>query len=277
MDYRLYPTSFADVNLVLDHFRSHLQALWGSDLLGIYLVGSLALGDFNPRSSDIDFIVVTSTAIAPEGFTALQHIHTQFAASNSPWAERIEAIYVPASALRHRAANTSHYPQIEKGKPLSLAPLEAGWVFQCLTIRDHSMIVIGPNPRALVDTIDTQELYTAATMIVGQWMEQALHDPTWMPWLRQPHAQVFVVQTLCRLLHSLATGIVASKPRAAEWAQETYGEPWATFIEQSLINQHQIGTITQSEENKTLAFLAFTLERIQRSAASTKARAHANG
>lgn len=273
MDYRLYPTPFTDVNLVLDHFRSHLQALLGSDLVGIYLVGSLALGDFNPRSSDIDFIVVTSTAIAPEGFTALQHIHTQFAASHSPWAEKVEAIYVPASALRHSAADTSHYPQIEKGKSLSLAPLEDGWVFQCLTIRDHGMIVIGPNPRTLVDTIETQELCTAAKMIVGRWTEQALHDPTWLPWLRQPHAQAFVVQTLCRLQYTLATGTVASKRRATEWTQKTYGEPWATFIEQSLTNQHQIGTIAQCEEIKTLAFMEITSEQIQRSAASTNARA----
>ena len=277
MNHRLSSTAFADVNLVLDHFRSHLQALLGSDLLGIYLVGSLALGDFNPRSSDIDFIVVTSTAIAPEGLAALQHIHTQFAASTSAWAKKIEAIYVPASALCHSAANSLYYPQIEKGTSLFLAPLEDGWVFQCLTIRDHSVIVIGPDQRTLVDTIESQELYAAATMIVGRWMEQAGHDPTWLPWLRQPDAQVFVIQTLCRLLYALATGTVASKSRATEWAQKTYGEPWATFIEQSLVKQHQIGTITQSEQNKTLAFLAFTLKQIQHSAASIRARAHTAG
>ena len=55
MNHRLAPTPFTDVNFVLDHFRSQLQALLDSELVGIYLVGSLALGDFNPRSSDIDF------------------------------------------------------------------------------------------------------------------------------------------------------------------------------------------------------------------------------
>ena len=90
MNHRLAPTPFTDVNFVLDHFRSQLQALLDSELVGIYLVGSLALGDFNPRSSDIDFVVVTSTEIDPDRFTALQHVHAQFAASNSPWASFIE-------------------------------------------------------------------------------------------------------------------------------------------------------------------------------------------
>ena len=92
MNHRLAPTPFTDVNFVLDHFRSQLQALLDSELMGIYLVGSLALGDFNPRSSDIDFVVVTSTEIDPDRFTALQHVHAQFAASNSPWAEKIEDV-----------------------------------------------------------------------------------------------------------------------------------------------------------------------------------------
>ena len=272
MNHPLSPTPFADINLVLDHFRSQLHALLQHDLLGIYLVGSLALGDFNPQSSDIDFIVVTTTAIAPDRLAALQHVHEQFAASNSAWAEKIEAIYVPASALRHNAANRLHYPQIEKGRSLFLAPLEDGWVFHCLTIRDHSVIVLGSEPRALVTTIEAQELHAAAMVIVERWMEQAADDPTWLPWLRRRDAQVFVVQTLCRLLYALATGTVASKPRATDWAQKNYAEPWATFIEQSLVKQHQFENITQNEEQKTLAFLAFTHEQIQYSAASIRSR-----
>ena len=266
------PTPFADVNSVLDYFRSQLQAVLDGELLGIHLVGSLALGDFDPRSSDIDVVVVTSTEIDPDRFTALRHIHAQFAASNSPWAEKIEAIYVPASALRHSATGTSHYPQIEKGKSLSLAPLEDGWVFQCLTIRDHSVNILGPDLRTLVDPIETQELHDAATMIVSRWILQAAHDPTWLPWLRQAKAQAFVVQTLCRLRYSLATGTAASKLCATEWARKNYGEPWASFIEQSLTSLRGSGNISQGEENTTLAFLEFVAEEIQRSAAAIRSR-----
>ena len=94
MNHRLAPTPFADINSVLGDFRSALQGLLAEELVGIYLVGSLALGDFDPRRSDIDLVVVTSTEIGPDRFTALQHAHTQLAASNSPWAQKIEAIYV---------------------------------------------------------------------------------------------------------------------------------------------------------------------------------------
>ena len=193
MNHRLAPTPFTDVNFVLDHFRSQLQALLDSELVGIYLVGSLALGDFNPRSSDIDFVVVTSTEIDPDRFTALQHVHAQFAASNSPWAEKIEAIDVPASALRHSATNTSQSTDRRcfystrrwMGFPMSHHSAEP----DSQTLR--------PNW--------TQELHAAATMIDG--------------YNRQP------ICISLSLRYSLATGTVASKPRATEWARKNYGEP----------------------------------------------------
>jgi Domain of unknown function (DUF4111)/Nucleotidyltransferase domain len=262
----LSPTPFADVNAVLDHFLAHIQVLLGSHLQGIYLVGSLALGDFNPHSSDIDFVVVTDTAIGDDYFDALQAVHAQFAASNSLWASKIEAIYVPTLALRHAAPNALRYPQIEKGTSLFKAPLESGWVFQCLTIRDHGVVVVGSDPRTLVDPIHPQALHAAAAEIAGGWIEQAENDPTWLPWLRQRDAQTFVILTLCRLLYSLATGSVASKPRAAEWIQKKFGDRWARLIERSLAKQHETGSISQSEEDETLAFIQFTLEQSKRSA-----------
>ena len=71
MDQRVAPTPFADVNIVLDHFRSQLQALFASDLVGIYLVGSLALGDFNPRRSDHDCQSMATTGSSGPDLVAM--------------------------------------------------------------------------------------------------------------------------------------------------------------------------------------------------------------
>jgi hypothetical protein len=255
------PTPFDNINAILGHFLARIQALLGSRFQGMYLVGSLALGDFDPRSSDIDFVVVTDGDITDDLFDELQDMHAQFAASSSPWASRIEAIYVPYSALRRAAPDAWHCPQIEKGTRLFQAPLESGWVFQCITIRDRGVVVAGPAPRALVGSIHPQAMRAAAAEIAGLWLEQAATDPTWLPWLRQRDAQTFVILTLCRLLYSLATGSVASKPRAAQWAQKELGQPWPTVIERTLARQPDAGNIEQSEEEQTLDFIRFTLER----------------
>jgi len=57
------PTPFSDVNAFLQQFLSHVRAILGSDFVGLYLYGSLALGDFDPASSDVDAVVATATPL----------------------------------------------------------------------------------------------------------------------------------------------------------------------------------------------------------------------
>jgi predicted nucleotidyltransferase len=47
------------VNSLLLTMLTQLQAALGQRLTGFYLYGSLSLGDFDPPSSDIDFIIAT--------------------------------------------------------------------------------------------------------------------------------------------------------------------------------------------------------------------------
>lgn len=258
------PTPFNEVNVVLYEFLGHILALLGNHFQGMYLVGSLALGDFDPLNSDIDFIVVTDTEVGDDLFNRLQDIHAQFSVSKSPWAERIEAIYIPRSALSRTTPNASPYPQIEKGTRLFKAPLESGWVFQCISIRDRGVVIAGPEPRTLVGPINSEELYSASANIASTWIEQAENDPTWLPWLRQRSAQSFVILTLCRLLYSMAIGTVTSKPRAADWACKELGEPWTALIEGAQARQHEAGNITPHEEYETLAFIRLIFAQSKR-------------
>ena len=51
---------------LLSEIRStHLEIL-GGNLVGLYLHGSLALGGFNPRRSDVDYIAVVQAPPARE-------------------------------------------------------------------------------------------------------------------------------------------------------------------------------------------------------------------
>lgn len=71
----LPPTSYADVNAVLAHFLTQIRAVLGDRFRGMYLDDSLALGDFNLQTSDIDFVVITDAAVSDDHFTALRALH----------------------------------------------------------------------------------------------------------------------------------------------------------------------------------------------------------
>ena len=47
---------------LLDRLTATSRALFGDDLIGVYLHGSAAMGCFNPKTSDLDLLLVTDTA-----------------------------------------------------------------------------------------------------------------------------------------------------------------------------------------------------------------------
>ncbi|KKI90018.1 hypothetical protein WQ54_23115 [Bacillus sp. SA1-12] len=261
MNGKIKPTAYEDVNEVLNYFLKHIQEAAGEHFVGMYLIGSLALGNFNPISSDIDFVIVTDIDIDDTLFNRLKHIHSEFAASHSPWANKIDAVYVTIRALHNDDSPSSRYPQVEHGTELFKNFLEDGWIFQMYTLREHGIRVFGPELSSFVNPIDPKEMIPAVTAIAGLWLEGAQNDPSWLEWLAIRKWQVFVIQTLCRMLYSLRTGSVTSKPVAVNWAQHELGKPWDLLIMRSLSAKKENSKLTQKDIEETIHFIRYTVEQ----------------
>lgn len=258
----LWPTSYPDINALLGDFRTALEVRLGSQFIGMYLYGSLALGDFDPEGSDIDFLVATDGELAPDKLGMLREMHRRFDASGSPWAARVEAAYIPAAVLQGGDTGAARYPQVEKGEPVVLLPIEDGWPFQCHLLREHGVTVVGPDPRELVAPVSYRAMREAAAVIVSDWLALSQRDPEWLAWLRDRTGQAFVALTLCRLLYTLDTGNVASKPQAARAVALGPAARWAGLIERSLALQRQHVETPAQDVEATLALLRFTAARM---------------
>jgi streptomycin 3"-adenylyltransferase len=51
-----------EITAVLHMLLSNVQSILADRLIGMYVHGSLACGDFNPQRSDIDFLVVAAVS-----------------------------------------------------------------------------------------------------------------------------------------------------------------------------------------------------------------------
>jgi hypothetical protein len=255
------PTVYPAVNEALRDFLASVRAILGSRGRGMYLVGSLAVGDFDPATSDLDIIVVTEDALPKDLVAALREWHAQFSASDSPWAERLEAVYIPQDDLRVPASAGAHYPQVERDRPFFVEPLEAGWSVQRYTLREHGVVVAGPDPRELLEPVDPDEMRRDGAVIAHTWLDQAEHDPTWLDWARPRSYFAFVVATLCRLHYTLETGDVASKSAATHWAQEALDGQWADFILCAWEARYEDGDTPQEDMDTLITFIRYTATR----------------
>lgn len=259
-----HPTLYPDVNMVLEGFSVHAQTILKCHFIGMYLYGSLALGDFDPQGSDIDYIIVTDTLLSEDLVVDLRDMHVRFDASDSRWAGRIEAAYIPQYALGRRTPTTDPYPQIEKGSILVLEPLESGWILQCHTLREQGIVVAGPNPRTLFAPVAPDDMRRVSPAHAVVWLEQARHDPGWLAWLRCRENQAFVVLTLCRMLYTLDSGAVASKVTAARWMQQMEGTRWGMLIQRAMAGQHESGDVHDGDVSDTVALVQYTVDQYVR-------------
>lgn len=224
------PTPYPEVNAVLSRLVADARAALGAQFSGLYLYGSLAAGDFDPQTSDIDFVVVTAVAPDAEAVAALERLHADLRASGLRWAGKLEGTYIAAPALRHYEAGAAQWPTVNEGR-FYLAPHGPDWVIQRHILREHGVTVDGPPLAPQIDPVAPDDLRQAVSALLRSWWARMLADPTR---LRASDYQAYAVLSMCRALHTLRHGTIASKPAAARWAQQALDPAQAALIQDAL-------------------------------------------
>ncbi len=255
------PTPYPDVNVVVLNLLSGVQNILGDHLVGMYLEGSLACGDFD-QDSDIDFVAVTDDEVTGAVFSALDALHEQIAGIDSWCATQLEGSYISRRAIRRYDSANALHPNIErgKGKRLKMAQHNQAWIIHRHILREHGIALMGPAPRSLIDPVTPNGLKRAAIGILQQWASQLSSEPSR---IQKRGYQSFAVLTLCRILYTLDHGAVVTKPVASHWARKNLGEDWVRLIERAWAGRHDPGSKTPPEDvHCTLEFIRYALKRI---------------
>ena len=99
-------TPYSDVNETLTSLLGSAKEILGDQFIGMYLYGSLSSGDFNPETSDIDFLVVVIYLLTQKTISALEDMHKQTWASSLKRAGKLEGAYVHRELIRKHDPDT---------------------------------------------------------------------------------------------------------------------------------------------------------------------------
>ena len=227
-----HSTGYADVDAVLAELLAGVRGALGPQLVGVYLDGSLAIGDFSEHSSDVDVLVVTESTLSDEVIAALGTMHARLVTGTSKWARELEVSYIPRRALRRFDPDDNCHPHIERGSDqLVTEAHDRDWVIHRYVVREHGVALVGPNPRTLIDPVDAEDLRHAVVSLLHGWWMPA---PTCRRWLDNPFYRSYAVLTMCRMRYTLQHGAVVSKPSAARWAQTALDAWWTPLIQAAL-------------------------------------------
>ncbi len=223
-------TGFGELDGVLDRLVEQARAVLGSDLVGVYLVGSFAVGDADEHS-DVDVLVPVARPPTAAQEAALRAFHAELPVGDGHWNQELEGSYPPVEELRTLAGLGRRWLYVDRGAT------EMEWSTHCntlehrWTLRHRGVVLTGPSPATLVDPLPPgalrEEMRRQIPSVLGSLR-------TWVDVERVAWGQRYAVATLCRMLFSVATDEVASKRASLLWAAAALAPEFRPLVEAAL-------------------------------------------
>jgi hypothetical protein len=260
--------SHPEVKEVLDILLTEVRSILASQFVGMYLYGSLTTGDFD-RASDVDFVVVTESALTEPLFSALHAMHLRIAQLDNWCATQLEGSYIPREALRRFDPQRVFYYHIDRGPGEELKRMQVegaalsqawwgGWVVLRSNLYKCGITLAGPPLQTLLEPVTTEDLRQATLANLYGWAEPMLANPAIID---SRGYQSYIVLTLCRMLYTLHFGKLVSKGQAADWAKGYLGKRWTGLIERAWADrQTPSQPLSPQVVNETLKLIQFVAD-----------------
>lgn len=205
-------------------------------VVALYLTGSIALGDFRARRSDVDFVGVTREPIGATALAALARVH---AGLHARWRRPLfEGIYLTWEDLARDPAACGPVPYVHERQFVPSGRFEVSPVTWA-TLARHGVRTRGPRLIPVSFWDDPAAL--------DRWTRQNL-DEYWRPWLARygrlasrdglaalrPWATEWGVLGVTRLHYTLATGKIISKYGAGLYGMRRFPACWQRVLVEAL-------------------------------------------
>jgi len=269
-DARIPDHPYPELQEVLDTFVGSIKMELAENLIGIYLVGSIASGDFD-FDSDIDFLVVTKAELTEANIKSLQDIQIKIHDIDYYPAKHLEGSYISISDLNDRSTvGEKELYYFDNGSTVFEQSVHDNQWHVRWILRERGITLVGQEPETILDPIPLDELFNEikrAMLKVMKLFEADMDRP--LSFFNSRFGQSFVVLTYCRMLHTLHTGTVQSKRAGMKWAKQFVEPKWIKIIDQAWDERKDVRfgvKIGQRAEQKllheTLEFIKYALAQI---------------
>src|SRR5688572_18930403 len=269
-DTRIPEHPYPELREVLHTFVNAIKLELAENLIGVYLVGSIASGDFD-LDSDVDFLVVTRTELTETNRKSLQEIQIKIHDMDYYPAKHLEGSYITIADLNDwGTVGEKKLDYFDNGSTtLEQSTHDNQWHVRWI-LRERGITLIGQKPETILQPIPLDKLSNeikAAMLQVLKLFEDEIDRP--LSFFNSRFGQSFTVLTYCRMLHTLHTGTVQSKKAGMQWARQFVDRRWVRIIDQAWKEREGVrfgAKIGQRAEPtllyETLEFIKYALAQV---------------
>ena len=230
-------TPYSELDAALKGHADLLKEVLRENFTGFYLIGSLAIGDFD-LTSDIDFIVVTERQLSGTEVKEVQKAHLDACNQDTRWVKNLEYSFFPepmllknSSRYTEEGPNTSEDRDLwyfDNGSKIIEKSGHDNTLVTRWTLREKGMTVLGPEPATFMQRIEPNELRREIRDDLINWGKDTGQFSS--TYFNRFH-QAFFVLNSCRVLQGLHEGRVASKLEGLKWAKDHLDSRWIPLID----------------------------------------------
>ncbi len=272
-DTKIPKEPYPELRKVLNAFVDEVSAELRDNLVGIYLIGSIASGDFD-LDSDIDFLVVINSELTELNMKSLQDIQIKIHEIDYYPAKHLEGSYITIADLNNwNIVGEKKLYYFDNGSTAyELSTHDNQWHVRWI-LRERGISLVGPKPETILQPIPLDEMYNEIKMTmlrVMKFFQDEIDRP--LSFWNSRFGQPFAVLTYCRMLHTLNIGTVQSKKAGAKWAKEYVDPQWIKLIDQAWQEREGVRFGVKIGQRADSALLFETLEFIQYAVANKENR-----
>lgn len=239
---------------IINDLIAHLKLTLNDNLVGVYLYGSLATGEFVEDQSDIDLLMVLRDETSQKLFDSLISLHRQFNTEHESWQKRIDVAYVSQAALQN--FQTKPYKTIVSDGQGLLEIVDAPhyYLIDWYKVQEHGLPLYGPEVSQIMPPITTNELRQTIYDYMQTYSESVKNA-------ERRGVQAYTIVTLCRSLYAYKFAKHVSKKFGSQWAIGEYPQ-WRELTQSGLSwsrNQKEDAVADKQNQKEVVKFVSFVL------------------
>ncbi|MFA6940402.1 MAG: aminoglycoside adenylyltransferase domain-containing protein [Clostridiaceae bacterium] len=246
------------VQQILDKIVLSYHTILKENLIGIYLHGSLAMGCFNPYSSDIDFLVVVKEKLNFNEMRELIDILLKLSENGPKKGFELSVLLEnDAKNFRYPTQFILHYSEVHKDRYVNQSDYICGGfgdpdlAAHITILRERGACLIGKPIDEVFQAVPKKYYIESIKDDISSSKEEIINNP------------IYYVLNLCRVLCFLKDGNICSKKEGGEWANISLPTQYRDIIQAALNTYSDINNIFDIQPKRLVDFADFMLKKIK--------------
>lgn len=206
------------IESIVNDVSDKIKQMFGDNMIGIYLFGSLVLGDFDENFSDIDLMIVLKRDINKDEFEKIKDLQKYISEEYSRFGtDGIEMIFVSTETIKSYLVKETFLTAVAPGNPLETIVCKPEFLIYFYIVRNYGETILGTPKKEVFPEISKTDFVNMSNSVALE------NIPYWKESCKKTlHEQFYSVITLCRALYIKENKTYPSKLEAKNWAKNKY-------------------------------------------------------